>query len=155
MIFVYNTSIIGCLCSSSQHHSSRTQHCILTCVDMVSNVVTPKATLAGTDRLSSQNETWRIFIPVCMTYWRNIKTLMLANLGNKSPMRQWRACKKGRRWWADNRRTPSWKPSGSETERPFWLCCTGGKAVKSKKWKKKKNQTLRQLYSPVLVTVLQ
>ena len=89
---------------------------VLTCVDMVSNVVTPKATLAGTDRLSSQNETWRIFIPVCMAYWRNIKTLMLADLGNKSPMRQWRACKKGRRWWADNRRTPSWKPSGSETE---------------------------------------
>ena len=41
---------------------------ILTCVDMVSNVVTPKATLAGTDRLSSQNETWRIFILICFTY---------------------------------------------------------------------------------------
>ena len=136
----------------------RVQQCTLTCVDMVSNVVTPKATLAGTDRLSSQNETWRIFIPVyidrSMTYWRNIKTLMLANLGNKSPMRQWRACKKERRWWADNRRTPSWKPSGSETERSFRLCCTRAKAVKSKKWKKM-NQTLRQLYSPVLVTVLQ
>ena len=153
MIFLYNTSIIGCLCWSSQHHSNRVQQCtptcvdmmdmmdmVLTCVDMVSNVVTPKATLAGTDRLSSQNETWRIFIPVCMTYWRNIKTLMLANLGNKSPMRQWRACKKGRRWWADNRRTPSWKPSGSETERPFWLCSTRAKAVKSKKWKKRGNK---------------
>ena len=34
---------------------------VFTCVDMVSNVVTPKATLAGTDRLSSQKETWWIF----------------------------------------------------------------------------------------------
>ena len=33
---------------------------VFTCVDMVSNVVTPKATLAGTDRLSSQKETWWI-----------------------------------------------------------------------------------------------
>ena len=34
---------------------------VFTCVDMVSNVVTPKATLAGTERLSSQKETWWIF----------------------------------------------------------------------------------------------
>ena len=30
----------------------------VTCVDMVSRVVTPRATLAGTDLLSSQKETW-------------------------------------------------------------------------------------------------
>ena len=131
----------------------RVQQCTLTCVDMVSNVVTPKATLAGTDRLSSQNETWRIFIPVyidrSMTYWRNIKTLMLANLGNKSPMRQWRACKKERRWWADNRRTPSWKPSGSETERPFDFDVQEQKLSNQRNgWTKPWGSCIRQCWSP-------
>ena len=103
----------------------------------MSRVVTPRATLAGTDRLSNQNETcnsqfvhreWdllndfqppkkepylQIYICLIPDQTCSLNKGIYKQKSGDLPKKRWRACRRGRRLWGDSRRTLSWTPSGS------------------------------------------